>query len=233
MTKVYFSCDEIPRDWGRYSSLCNALETRLETLDHPPKTETLNTWRVNTPKGFAFLLHAHRDVVCGLTEAAATGKIRLDDATRRGWDATIAQAEALAAKAIVIQTPHGFSPNQTSRAQLDELAKELLPNWNRPVIWEPQGMWDPILTRSFAAERGLILAYDPFIALREEEGLGKGDAAFVINERAGMRREFDRWDFSSLLDELRSHNRAFCLLRGQFKWRHATLFRELLDEPSP
>ena len=230
MTKIYYSCDEIPRDWGRYTSLCNALEADLTTMEHIPKIETLNTWRVNTPKGFAFFLHVDRDVVCGLTEAAATGKTALNDATRRGWELTLQRADALAAKALVLPTPISFSPGTASREQLKALSSELMATFSKPVIWEPQGMWDPILIRPWAADLGLTVAHDPFLALREDEGLGSGDAAFLISERAGMRRDFDRYDISSLLNELTSHDRAFFLLRGQYKWRHASIFRDLLEE---
>lgn len=229
MTKIYYSCDEIPRDWASYSALCNSIELRLDDLDNPPKIQTLNSWRVKTPRGFGFLLHVDRDVICGLNEAAATGKNELDDATRRGWEKTIARADALAAKALVLSTPIEFTPSADTRHQLEIFSRELLATSSRPLIWEAQGMWDPILTREWAQERNILLAHDPFIALREEESLGKGDVAFIINERGGMRRDFDRFDFRDLLDQLTSHNRVFCLLRGRHKWNHATLLRDALQ----
>lgn len=230
MTKIYYGCDEIPRNWKRYFGICNALETDLKQLDNPPKIATLNRWRVDSPKGFAFILHADSLVSQELVKAAERGEEALSEELQQGWQQTLEQARALAARAILIQTPASFSPGTASRALLTAFSKELRSAFSRPVIWEAQGIWDTAITREWAADLGLTYTYDPFLALREEIGLLHGDGAFILTERAGMRREFDRFDISGLLDQLQSYNRAFFLLRGRFKWNHAHLFLHELAE---
>lgn len=230
MTKIYFGCDEIPRNWNRYFALCNAVEIDLEKLENPPKSETLNSWRVQSPKGFAFMLHAQSSLVTSLDGAAEADAEELPDGVHAAWASTMEQANALAARAIILRTPLSFSPGIATRRLIEKFAKELAQPFGRPVIWEAQGPWDIIGTRQWAADLGLTFAYDPFLALREEIGLLHGDGAFIVNERAGLRREFDRYDISVVLDAMKSYNRAFFLLRGRFKWSHAGFFRDLLKE---
>ncbi len=232
MTKVYFGCDEIPRHWSQYFTLCNAIELDLDQLDNIPRTKTLNRWRVESPRGFAFKLHVDSAVVDGLNEAAAAERVEFNDAMRKGWENTLERASALAARALILSTPSTFSPGTTSRALIEKFSSELGQEFDRPIIWDAHGMWDTGSTRELARDVGLTYAYDPFLAIRDEIEFLHGDGAFILNERAGMRRDFDRYDIRRLLDSLQPYNRAFVLLRGRFKWEHARLFRDLLGEPS-
>lgn len=231
MTKFYFSCDEVPRHWDRYFERCNAVEIDLQRLDNPPRIKTLNRWRVESPRGFAYVLHVDPDVVDGL-DRASSQRTELSDQIRRGWETTLERAQALSARALLLRTPSSFAPGDASRDLMRRFAEELAADFSRPVIWEARGMWDVETTRQMATELGLTYAYDPFLAMRDDIEFHHGDGAFVLTERAGMRREFDRYDIRDLLDALRSYNRAFMLLRGRFKWEHARHFRDLLDEPS-
>ncbi len=229
MPKIYYSCDEIPRNWHRYFGLCNAVELDLENLEHPPKKETLSRWRVESPKGFAFHLHADPAVIRGLADAARRQETpdKLPESLYEGWQTTLANAQALAAKTIVLSTPDSFTPNQRSRAALELFCSQCVQEAPLPVIWESRGSWDTEHTREWAAERGLTYLYDPFLALRDEIGFLHGDGAFLLTERGGVRREFDRYELRRLVDKLSSYDRAFFFLRGRFKWSHAESFREL------
>ncbi len=229
MTKIYFGCDQIPRHWSHYYERCNAIELDLGQLDNPPKTETLNRWRVESPKGFAFILRADPAVENGLVSAARADEPAFSDDVRTAWEQTLERANALAARAILVRSPSAFSPGIGERAAIRKFAEEFGERFSKPIIWEAQGMWDTEATRELADEIGLTYAYDPFLAIRDEIGLGHGDGAFILNERAGMRREFDRYDIRGLLDRLGSYNRAYFMLRGRFQWEHAQHFAELLD----
>lgn len=230
MTKIYFGCNEIPRHWDQYFSQCNAVELDLEELDNPPRTDTLNRWRVESPRGFAFVLHVQTGVTKGLVAAAQAGRGEITDAIKSAWEVTLEQAHALAARALVIQTPPSFTPGKIERALIEDLASQLGSDFSKPIIWEARGMWETETTRPWATELGLVYAYDPFLAMRDEISFEHGDGAFIINERAGMRREFDRYDIRGFLDGLGSYNRVFVLLRGRFKWAHARHFQEQLAD---
>ncbi len=229
MTKIYFGCDEIPRHWEQYYSLCNAIELDLHQLENLPRKETLNRWRVESPRGFAFILRVDQGVEKGLIRASKADSDTLSDEVRKGWEATMERAQALAARALLLRTPLSFSPGQNERALMASLAEELADDFSRPVIWEASGPWDTEFTREWSAERGLTFAFDPFLAMRDEIGFHHGDGAFVLSERAGLRREFDRYDVRRLADRLGSYNRAFFMLRGRFKWEYARHFGEYLE----
>lgn len=230
MTKIYYGSDEVPRGWGRYYAMCNALELDLTTLENRPRTETLNRWRVESPKGFAFVLHADPDVVEGLAALSQADRTELDDRVRQGWERTMAAAHALAAKAVLIRTPMSFSPSAASRELMRKLATELAAEARPLVIWETEGMWSVEDTRDLAESLGLVYALDPFLARRDDIEFTRGDACFVITERGGMRRDFDPYDIEELLDAASRYDRIFVLLRGRFKWPHARIFRDLLKE---
>ncbi len=140
----------------------------------------------------------------------------------------MANANALAAKALVLQTPMQFHPGQNSKRILDQFADQCLSDIKQPVIWEAQGPWETKPTREWAQQRGLAFAFDPLLAIRDEIGFHHGDGAFILSERAGLRRDFDSYDLRALLDRLNSYNRAFFLLRGRFRWEYAKALAELV-----
>ncbi len=229
MGKLYYGCDELARGWKHYFKLCNALEVDVDSFDAPPKPATLNRWRVDSPRGFCFMLRADTEFVDGLARLSDRGADQLDERTRRGWQTTIERAHALAAKAIVVPTPAEFSPGSVSRTLLERVAEELAAQSKPAVIWQSQGPWSLRDTRDFAQDIGLVYAYDPFIAYREEIPLTHGDTAWVLTERAGLRRKFDQFDMEQLIDWSDHYDRAFVMLHGRFKWDHARELKVALE----
>ncbi|MFW5965979.1 MAG: DUF72 domain-containing protein [Persicimonas sp.] len=230
MGKIYFGCDELQRGWDDYFKLCNAYELDLESLDAPPRISTLNRWRVDSPRGFCFVLHADRRVTRGLTRLSKAGASTLDEDVREAWELTVERAEALAAKAILLSTPAEFSPGSNSRQLLEAVAEELVPETKAAVIWESQGLWQLAPTRQLARDLGLVYAYDPFIAHREDVPFTHGDTCWIVTERAGLRRKFDQFDMESLTHWADRYDRAFVLLRGRFKWDHARELKVAVDQ---
>ena len=113
MPKVYYGTSELERGWERYYERSNLFEIALSGGEHDPSVKTLNRWRVNSPKGFSFVLHATPE----LSQALVRGHKR-DDASwseelNAAWEETTKLAHACAAKAILIATPMEFSPGET------------------------------------------------------------------------------------------------------------------------
>lgn len=226
MATFYYGTDEVTDGWERYFATCNALE-----VTHPrqqaPTLKTLNSWRVDSPRGFAFVMHTTPEVADELLRLSDAQRSELSSGLRESWKTTLERAHALAAKAIILETPFEFTPSATSRALMQNFGK-LAEQFRGPVIWESTGVWPVEETRDMAEGLGLAYMLDPFQAREDEVPFTHGDAAFSITERAGLRRHFDGFDFEGLIDASSSYNRAFVLLRGQYKWRHAREFRELL-----
>ena len=229
MGRVYYGCDELARSWEHYFKLCNAIELDVESFDAPPNISTLNRWRVDSPRGFAFVLHADKKFTDGLVRLGNRGATELDAQTVEGWKTTMERAHALAAKAVFIQTPSDFTPGSTSRGLLERVADELASEAKPAVLWQSQGPWQLADTRDFAQEIGLVYTYDPFIAYREEIPFTHGDTCWMLTERAGLRRQFDQFDMETLVDWAEHYDRAFVLLRGRFKWDHAKELKVALE----
>ncbi len=221
MAKVYYGCDERDRDWDDYAERCNALELDLTHFSHPPKISTLNTWRVESPRGFGFMVHARNGVSAELPQPPEADPASFSDAMRRAWDETLERAEALAAEAILVPTPKGFTPSAAHRERLAAFRESFGSQINAALLWEPSGLWNIEQTREAAEEADVVPTYDPFLAEREGLGFRHGDAAFAITERAARRRQFDLFDFKQLLQWTRKYDRLFVMLRGRFKWAHA------------
>lgn len=230
MTKIYYGCDHVPHGWGRYFATCNALELDLETYEQKPSISTLNRWRVESPKGFGFVLHVDPAVTQGLIRLSDQNAAQLDDSVREGWAKTLEAARALAARAVFLKTPLSFSPNANNRALITQLANELYQNQKFVLIWESEGMWPVEQTRDFAQSLRIAYAVDPFLLERDGIDLTHGDACFILTERAGMRREFDTYDIEQLIDWTQGHDRVFMLLRGRFQWKHARELRNALQD---
>lgn len=229
MTKIYYGCDELARGWNHYFKRCNALQLDLEVLDALPKIATLNRWRVESPKGFSFTLCADSKFVAALSRLSARGATELDDATRQAWQENVERAHALAARAILIRTPADFSPGDVSRNLLKKVVEELAAPIKQLLIWEADGLWQLRDTLEFASSIGLVYAYDPFIAYREEIAFTHGDAAWILTERAGLRRKLDQFDMESIIDWADNYQRVFCFMRGRFKWEHARELKVALE----
>lgn len=225
MTKYYYGCDEVIQGWSRYFDLCNALELDLSAEKNPPTIATLNRWRVESPRQFGFILHIHEDIVSALAAAGERGSKRLPKSIDAAIEQTFERAHALAAKALIVSTPAEFTPGESSKHLLSQLEERLVSKQDkaRPLIWEPSGLWQREDAMAWSSQHtGLTLAHDPFMAIRDGDPCAaKQDACFIVNERAGMRRKFDQYDFEDLLDWSSGTQRAFILLRGRFKAQHA------------
>ncbi len=228
MQKVYFGCNELQHDWEHYFERFNAIELDLSTYREMPKESTLNRWRVESPRGFCFTLHADPRVGPALARAGSVSSIEQDDALWDVWDEYEQRAEALAAKAILLRTPQELSPGDDSIAKLRAFAERANERTDRLILWEPQGLWTVPQVRETADSLELTPVYDPFVAHREGHGFSHGDAGFALSERAGARRRFDVFDFQRLTDWTSSYDRIFVMLRGRNKWTHARQFRAAL-----
>ena len=229
MANLYYGSNEVPKGWERYFSQCNLLEIDIESFDAPPKTSTLNSWRVESPRGFAFVLHTSTAFNEELVRLRDTETTEVSDVLRREWKKTIEQSESLAAKAILMRTPPEFSPGPLSEALLANISDELVAPSKPALLWESSGLWSAKQARKFAEAQGIVYAMDPFIAYRDELEFTHGDACWMLTERAGMRRKFDQFDMERLIRWAENYDRTFVLLRGRFKWDHAKELRIALE----
>lgn len=231
MARHYYGCDELNEGWERYFELCNGIELNLARFRERPKIETLNSWRVDSPKNFCFMLRAESAVEAYFdSEALNAGNAGPPDDVAAAWETTEEAADALAAKAILLRTDGSFTPGEESVEILRAFAESLAGDSSRVLLWEPSGLWTIEQTCDAAEHAGVTPVYNPFIAQREDHEFTHGDVGFALTERPGMRRQFDTFDFKQLVGWTRSYDRVFTMFRGRHKWAHARQFQTALQE---
>lgn len=232
MARYFYGCDEVNEGWDNYFELCNALELDLETFKETPKIETLNSWRVDSPKNFCFILHVRPEISQWLGTAEGDVPEEPEDfpaRVRQAWDVTLDRAHAVAARALLIPTDEAFTPGESHRKFLRAFVDILGDRTDAALLWEPSGLWTRDQRVDFADELDIAPTYDPFIAEREGHQFGHGDVAFTITERAGRRRQYDTFDFRELLQWTGKYDRVFAMLRGRHKWSHAQKMKAALQ----
>lgn len=222
--KIYFGLDEIEGGWDRYMDRYTLME--VPETKNPATVETLNRWRVESPRGFAFVLHATREFIAELEAIVDRGDNAPTPALDAAWKAIEERANALAAKGILIETGPEFTPSTRSRELLQHLAERYGSTVKAKLIWASFGLWEAESTRDFAESIGLVYAIDPFMFRQEGTSFSNGDACFLVQERAGSRRFFDQYDFEQMIEWASVYDRVFVLLHGRYKSKHA---RELFD----
>lgn len=222
MARYYYGCDSVDKGWEQYFELCNAFEFDPDAYDEPPTIETLNGWRVDSPRNFCFIVHAAHRIKRHFRGGARVDAdpTELPEVVEKGWETTLERARALAAKAVLLPTPTEFRPSETNRDTLRAFA-DLVDDDAPKVLWEPSGVWSIDQVRDFADELGFAPVYDPFMADREDLGFRHGDAGFAITERAARRRQFDVFDFEKMIGWTQNYDRLFTMFRGRHKWAHA------------
>lgn len=228
---IYFGTDEVKRGWERYFDLCNALEVRNEASpDADPSISTLNTWRTKSPKGFAFVVHSDREIATMLQAGYENNETELSANFADAWERTVARAKALSAKAIIIETSADFRPSENSRTLIEKVGA-FVSTQKTAVIWERHGLWGTEETIELSRRSGLVPCFDPFIADADDIKPQKGnDVCFRITERAASRRQFDEYDFETLVRWCATYNRAFVLFNGRHKHLHAKVMSLITRE---
>ncbi len=131
----------------RYAKVFDFLEVRA--APQLPSLSRLRRLRGDAPEGFSFSLVASPK----LTELAASEPdAALVEATR-------AAAGALAARFVLLRTPHSVAPSARSRTRLARLV-EALAGAATAVAWEPRGVWTDEDADATATRLGVVLVRD-------------------------------------------------------------------------
>lgn len=140
-------------------------------------------WRAAAPNAFVFSVKASQFIThpassptyrrSGRTvpesEAASYGGFQDTSPVREGWQATLAVAEAVRARAIVFQCPASFGPSETHIASLYGFFGGIKTSAMR--VWEPRGAWPTHLVETLCEDLDLVHGVDPFAAEPATYGL--------------------------------------------------------------
>ncbi len=73
----------------------------------------------------------------------AFGLLQDTEEVRAAWETSLACAQALEARRIVLRTPPSLSPGPRDRAKFETWLKGPLAASGMGLIWEPEGLWEP------------------------------------------------------------------------------------------
>lgn len=164
-----------------------------KTFYQPPRCATAQRWREAAPPDFIFTVKAwqlitheaksptYRRLTEPLTmaELEQAGAFRWNAVTRMAWEKTQQIADALQAKAIVVQTPQSFAPTEKNLDRLMGFFSQI-DRRERKIVFEPRGpAWHDEIIGRLVKTLDLIHGADPFI----REPAGEGMRYFRLHGR--------------------------------------------------
>jgi uncharacterized protein YecE (DUF72 family) len=154
-----------------------------------PRPATLASMRADLPADFVFALRAPRNSL-----ASKQGTLRMDAELEAGLAWLFAAADALKARAVVLNTPADLTPGARSRELLKAFAQRLPRVPDRHYVWLPQGVWEPEDIAVVCAELGLLRGFDPL-----ETAPTPGEVAYATLRAMGHRAGFSLTALSDAL----------------------------------
>ena len=163
------------------------------------------------------------------------GNLRWNESVRDAWRRTVAVAEVLEARIILVQTPAQFAYSEENEQQarrfFEEAGKE-----SPSIAWEPRGNWleYPNAVERICRECGVLHATD---VLRRAP-LSSENPAYCrlhgLNEKEfNYRYTYDQAELEQLAETLRRleehHGEVLCLLNNEGMYENADTLKELLS----
>jgi len=137
----------------------------------PPKPSTLEKWKV-APRGSLGLVApwvlTHKTPPKAMrlwTHDATVGPFRDSTPARAAIGELRVIAEAVGASCIVFRSPPLFAPSADNRATMQHFFSEVATpeKLAAPIVWVPDGLWEPLAAIHFASELGIACAIDPLV----------------------------------------------------------------------
>lgn len=156
-----------------------------KTFYQPPQVKTARRWRRKAPDDFVFTVKAwqlithetssptYRRLRMSLSdeERAQCGRFQWNETTRMAWRRTQEIADALKAKAILLQTPKSFEPTSENLENLRSFFSKT-ERGDRTLVFEPRGeAWTNELVRGLATNLDLVHGVDPYLRTPATSGL--------------------------------------------------------------
>jgi uncharacterized protein YecE (DUF72 family) len=189
-----------------------------------PRPGTLASMRAGLPADFAFSLRAPRSSV-----SSSRGTLRMDEQLEAGRAWLLSAADALAARAIVFNTPADLTPGARSRDLLREYVASLPRVEGRHYVWWPQGVWEAPDAQALCAELGLVYGFDPL-----ETRPGASEVVYATLRALGHRSGFSLAALSDAVSIATSHapKEAFLSVDAERAFDIARRLRGLSDGAS-
>jgi uncharacterized protein YecE (DUF72 family) len=235
MGHVFIGCDHIVGRKVAFFEHVSAVEIQ-ETARGDVTDRALSRWRTDSPKGFCFVMHAVRGVGSvmgtrspewlGDADIEGGGLLRDTPAVLAAWAETVRLAGKLRPKLVLVRTPAAFTPTPTNRARVEWFARELVPQIDAAVAFEPHGLWQPETWVPWARELGLVPVFDPYVEPDLAITAG-GTVMLTVYDPFGPKTGFSDYEVEELLERIEPAQRAIIIFRGQRQYRDARIAHEV------
>lgn len=171
-TEPLVGCCGYPGKRQRYQRELDLVELQ-QTFRNLPTAKTARRWRDEAPASFTFTLKAWQTITHradsptyrGLDTAAIEGFAEVghfDTSTPvlDGWRRTREIAELLGARAVVFESPSGFTPTIDNRNRLQRFFESIERLEGCHLVWDPRGLWEPEVCLGIAKDLGILLCGD-------------------------------------------------------------------------
>lgn len=169
---------------------------------------------------------------------ATVGPFRDSGPAKRALAAYQTALKELDAACAVFRSPNLFAPSAANRDTLKKFFSEVVApeTLDVPVVWIPDGLWEPLTALTFAGELGVTCAFDPMV---REPGLPP-EIYFDLDltslycrisglGRAGAIRSEHQEDLAMLIESYGSIPVTVAFDSPQ-RWKDARTLKQLLSE---
>jgi len=234
---IHVGCCGFPKARSIYFRTFRVVEVQ-QTFYDPPRPETLRRWRAEAGPAFVFTMKAWQLVTHPASsptyrrlrrplppeERAGAGGFQPTPVVERGWAATVAAAEALGARIVLLQCPASFTPTPAHLRNLEGFLERIGEVPFR-IAWEPRGDWPEETVRRICERYGLIHAVDPLVRPPVTEGI----AYFRLHGRTGYAYRYTDADLEALWARCQGFQEVFVLFNNVSMWEDALRFRRRVE----
>ena len=232
---IHVGCCGFRSSRAAYYGRLPAVEVQ-HTFYQPPRAETLERWRAEAPRGFAFTVKAwqlithqassptYRRLKRELSEEEreGAGSFRRSAVVEEAWAVTLRSAEALEASAVLFQCPASFGPARENFTRLREFFRGR-ERGGRHFCWEPRGGWPRALVAELCESLDLWHAVDPFA----ERTATPEHCYFRLHGRRGWRYKYEDAELEELLSMLPRRGDSYVFFNNVHMLDDAARFREM------
>jgi uncharacterized protein YecE (DUF72 family) len=208
-----------------------------QTFYHPPKEETLRSWRKEAPEGFEFTLKAWQLITHDPKsptykrlkfeippEAKGRyGGFKTTPEVLEAWRITRKAAQALESRIIIFQTPPSFRPEEEAIKNLKTFFSTI-ERGNFLFGWEPRG-WPHELVKSLCEELELIHVVDPF----KEEAFG-AIVYWRLHGKDGYRYRYCDEELKGLFDKIKPSSIYYVMFNNTNMFEDAQRFLRIMGD---
>lgn len=214
-----------------------------QTFYEPPRLATLARWREEAPPGFRFAIKCFQMVTHEATSPTyrrlrrkpprpgAVGSFRDTPEVRAAWAETVAAAEALAARLVLLQTPASFTPTRDHLKNMERFMRWTERGRGLVLVFEPRGpAWEAGAADSLCRRLGLLRGGDPFTMPAPPPRL-QPLAYFRLHGAGGYRHSYSDAELMRVAGQARRYREAWVLFNNISMWDDARRFKRLMAEP--